>query len=325
VKTINKDKICELAQQVINTESQAVLKLRERIDDSFVKACELILACQGHVVVIGMGKSGHIANKIAATFASTGTPAFFVHPGEASHGDLGMITKNDVVLAISNSGNTEEILAILPLIKNFNIPLLTLTGKTDSKLAKAANVNLDVSVDQEACHLGIIPTSSTTATLVMGDALAVVLASSRGFTQDDFAKSHPGGLLGRRLLLKIDDLMHTGTAIPKVLEDVTLAQALLEMTAKKLGMTTIVNKQDQLQGVFTDGDLRRVLDKNLDLRSTKIADVMVRNCKTITVGTLAWEALRLMEKHNITALVVLDKVGNLAGVVHMHDILKAGL
>jgi arabinose-5-phosphate isomerase len=321
----NKDKICELAKQVINAESQAVVKLQDRIDESFVRACELLLACQGHVVVIGMGKSGHIANKIAATLASTGTPAFFVHPGEASHGDLGMITKNDVVLAVSNSGNTEEIIAILPIIKSFNIPLITLTGKTDSKLAKAANVNLDVSVDQEACHLGLIPTSSTTATLVMGDALAVVLASSRGFTQDDFAKSHPGGLLGRRLLLKIDDLMHTGQEIPRVLADTTLEKSLLEMTAKKLGMTAIVNERDQLLGIFTDGDLRRVLDKNLDLHTTKIGEVMVRTCKTVTTGTLAWDALRLMEKHNITVLVVLDQFGNLTGVVHMHDILKAGL
>jgi arabinose-5-phosphate isomerase len=325
MNNFNKKEVCELAKQVIAAEGQAVLKLQAKIGDDFVRACEYILACQGHVIVIGMGKSGHIANKIAATMASTGTPAFFVHPGEASHGDLGMITKNDVVVAISNSGNTEEIIAILPLIKSFNIPLITLTGKPDSKLAKAAQVNLDISVEQEACYLGLIPTSSTTAALAMGDALAVALASSRGFTQDDFARSHPGGLLGRRLLLTIDNLMHIGEDIPRVLADVTLEKALLEMTAKKLGITTVVNERGQLLGVFTDGDLRRVLDRDLNLRTTKIVDVMVHNCKTVTVGTLAWDALRLMEKHNITALVVLDQVGNMVGVVHLHDILKAGL
>lgn len=321
----DKNKICALAKQVVIAESQAVLELQDRIDDKFVKACSYILACKGHVIVIGMGKSGHVANKIAATMASTGTPAFFVHPGEASHGDLGMITKNDVVIAISNSGNTEEIIAILPLIQAFNIPLISLTGNAESKLAKAAQVNLDVSVRQEACHLGLIPTSSTTATLAMGDALAVALADSRGFTKDDFAKSHPGGLLGRRLLLTIDNIMHTGEAIPKITEDSFISQALLEMSTKKLGMTTIVNSQNELAGVFTDGDLRRVLDSSLDLHTTKIKEVMAKNCKTITTGSLAWNALQLMEKHNITSLVVLDQTGNIAGVVHLHDILKAGL
>jgi arabinose-5-phosphate isomerase len=318
-------RIRELGAAVIATEAAAVQALTARIGDAFVTACRYLLACTGRIVVLGMGKSGHIGGKIAATLASTGSPAFFVHPGEASHGDLGMITPRDVVLAISNSGETEELLTILPLIKRLGVPLITLTGRAESTLARAADVNLDVSVAQEACPLGLAPTSSTTATLVMGDALAVSLLEVRGFTAEDFARSHPGGRLGRRLLLLIRDIMHTGDRIPVVAEDVPLSQALVEMTRKGLGMTAVVDAAGRLAGIFTDGDLRRVLDRRLDVHATPIAQVMTRDCKTAAPAMLAAEALEMMEKFRINALLVIDGEGRLLGALNMHDLLRAGV
>ncbi len=315
----------QLGLAVVETESRAVAELAGRIDDDFVRACEFMLQCEGRIVVIGMGKSGHIGGKIAATLASTGSPAFFVHPGEASHGDLGMITSKDVVLALSNSGETQEILTILPLIKRLNVPLISLTGKPRSTLATTATVNLDVSVSQEACPLGLAPTSSTTATLVMGDALAIALLETRGFTVEDFALSHPGGSLGRRLLLLIEDIMHTGDTIPRVAENATLSEGLLEVTRKGLGMTAVISADGELAGVFTDGDLRRTLDRGLDVHTTPMHEVMTRNCKTVGAHVLAAEALRLMEEFKINALLVVDKGGQLVGALNMHDLLRAGV
>lgn len=315
----------ESALKAIEIERDAVIALLQRIDDSFVKACEVIMACKGRVVVTGMGKSGHIGNKIAATLASTGTPAFFVHPGEASHGDLGMITGQDVVLAISNSGNTSEVLTILPLFKRMGAPLISMTGNANSTLAKEAVANLDVSVSVEACPLGLAPTSSTTATLVMGDALAVALLEARGFSAEDFAMSHPGGSLGRRLLLRVTDIMHSGVQIPRVQEDTPLSGALLEISRKGLGMTTVVNAAGELCGVFTDGDLRRTLDRSIDIHSTSISDVMTRNGRTIHEDQLAAEALNIMEEMKINALPVINRDGMLTGAINMHDLLRAGV
>jgi arabinose-5-phosphate isomerase len=275
--------------------------------------------------VIGMGKSGHIGKKIAATFASTGSPAFFVHPSEAKHGDIGMITKQDVLIIISNSGESEEVLAILPFIKRFDVPVISLTGKPHSTLAKAATVNLDVSVEKEACPLGLAPTSSTTAALVMGDALAMTVLETRGFTKHDFALSHPGGALGRRLLLQVAEIMHVAPLLPKVDSHVTLKEALLEMTQKKLGMTTIVDAQGKLVGIFTDGDVRRAFDSNRDIHQTKIYDIMTKNPKTITQTMLAADALTIMETYKITSLVVNNEHHQPLGVVHIHDILRAGV
>ncbi len=323
--TLDKNKIFATGKKVIDIELQAISELSNRIDDKFVQACELLCNCKGHIIVTGMGKSGHIANKIAATFASTGSPAFFVHSGEACHGDLGMITKNDVLIAISSSGNTEEIVTILPIIKRLKIPLIALTGNSESKLANEATVYLNTDVIKEACPLGLAPTASTTVALVMGDALATTLLEIREFTQNDFALSHPGGTLGKRLLLRIDDLMHTGDSIPKVSENAILSKALIEMTAKKLGITTVVNHNNELVGIFTDGDLRRTLDNVIDIYVCKIAEVMTKNCKTIQLGTLAYDALKIMEQYNITSLIVKDPQGHMVGVVHMHDILKAGI
>jgi arabinose-5-phosphate isomerase len=284
-----------------------------------------MLECKGRVVVIGMGKSGHIGGKIAATLASTGTPAFFVHPGEASHGDLGMITASDVVLALSNSGETAEIITILPIIKRLNVPLITLTGNPESTLAKAATANINVRVDREACPLDLAPTASTTAALAMGDALAIALLESRGFTELDFARSHPGGALGRRLLLLIDDLMHTGAAIPAVGPDTLLINALMEMTRKGLGMTAVVDGQGRLVGVFTDGDLRRAIDHKVDVHVARVGDVMTTNCKTIRPGMLAAEALQLMDSKSINALPVVNDDNILVGALNMHDLLRAGV
>lgn len=314
-----------LGRRVIEIERDAVAALLPRIDGAFARACAALLACKGRVVVIGMGKSGHVGSKIAATLASTGTPSFFVHPGEASHGDLGMIVREDAVLAISNSGETAEMLTILPLIKRMGVPLVALTGKPASTLARAADVHLDVSVAQEACPLNLAPTASTTATLVMGDALAVALLEARGFTPEDFAMSHPGGTLGRRLLLKVGDLMHTGERVPRVSPDVTLSTALLEMTRKGLGMTAVVDGEGRAVGLFTDGDLRRVIDANIDVRRASITEVMTRGGKSITADQLAAEAVLLMERHRITALMVLDAGQKLEGVLHMHDLLRAGV
>lgn len=313
------------ALQAIRIERDAISALENRIDEHFIRACEVIMACKGRVVVTGMGKSGHIGHKIAATLASTGTPAFFVHPGEASHGDMGMITSQDVVIAISNSGNTSEVVTILPLIKRMGAPLISMTGNPDSTLAKEAAANLDVSVETEACPLGLAPTSSTTATLVMGDALAVALLEARGFSAEDFAFSHPGGSLGRRLLLHVSDIMHTGDRIPSVSEDTTLSGALLEISRKGLGMTTVVDANGRMTGIFTDGDLRRTLDKSLDVHTTPMRDVMTRNGRTIQPEQLAAEALNIMEGLKISALPVTDSEGTVVGAINMHDLLRAGV
>ncbi|HSW15244.1 MAG TPA: KpsF/GutQ family sugar-phosphate isomerase [Solimonas sp.] len=314
-----------MGRRALEIERDALTALLPRIDDSFVAASRILLACTGRVVVTGMGKSGHIGGKLAATLASTGTPAFYVHPGEASHGDLGMITRQDAVLAISYSGETNEIVTILPLIKRLGVPLISMTGKPASTLAKASNVHLDVSVAVEACPLNLAPTSSTTATLAMGDALAVALLEARGFTPEDFAMSHPGGSLGRRLLLKIADVMHTGSDLPKVGRDALLTEALLEMTRKGLGVTAIVDAEDKVIGVYTDGDLRRTLDRNIDIRQARISEVMTLGGKSVKADQLAAEAVHLMEKHKITALLVLDEHKQLQGVVHMQDLLRAGV
>jgi arabinose-5-phosphate isomerase len=323
---MNQDKIIQLAQDVIDTELQAVEALRPRIDAAFVKACDYMLHCQGRIVVTGMGKSGHIGGKIAATLASTGSPAFFVHPGEASHGDLGMITPQDVVLALSNSGETDELLTILPIIKRLDVPLIALTGNPASRLAQAADAHIDISVAKEACPLGLAPTASTTATLVMGDALAVSLLESRGFTQDDFARSHPAGQLGKRLLLHIADIMHTGDAVPQVQQEVMLSEALMEMTRKRLGMTTIVDADNRLIGVFTDGDLRRVLDHgSIDVNQKPIRECMTSPCLAITQDKLAAEALHMMDQKKINALPVIDHNNKVIGALNMHDLLRAGV
>ncbi len=314
---------CQLGSAVLDVESKAISQLAGRIGKQFAQACQHILGCPGRVIVIGMGKSGHIAGKIAATLASTGSPAFFVHPGEASHGDLGMITEKDVVLALSNSGETEEILTILPLIRRLGIPLITLTGNVDSTMAKMATVHLDVSVSEEACPLGLAPTSSTTAALAMGDALAVSLLSARGFTAEDFARSHPGGKLGRRLLLQVDEIMHYGEAIPRVTEDATISDALMEMSAKGFGMTTVVDACDHLVGIYTDGDLRRTLDQGMDIHTAKIRDVMTRQCSTMRPGTLAHDVVQLMEQRKITAVVIVEENNKLCGIIHLHDLFRA--
>ncbi len=315
----------KLGLAVLETESAAVDALKARIDDDFVRACHYMLACEGRVVVIGMGKSGHIGSKIAATLASTGTPAFFVHPGEASHGDLGMITSKDVVLALSNSGETDEILTILPLIKRLHVPLIALTGNPGSTLAKAASVNIHVGVEKEACPLDLAPTASTTAALAMGDALAISLLEVRGFTADDFARSHPGGKLGRRLLLLVDDLLHTGERVPKVKSGTLVRDALLEMTQKGLGATAIVDDNDKVLGIFTDGDLRRALDHDIDLHKTAIDEVMTRRPKLISPGLLAAEALQIMDSGKFNALLVVDEHKQLIGALNMHDLLRAGV
>ncbi|MFN2308503.1 MAG: KpsF/GutQ family sugar-phosphate isomerase [Gammaproteobacteria bacterium] len=322
---MNEQKLQALGRAVVETEAAAVTALLERIDAQFAEACRYMLACTGRVVVIGMGKSGHIAGKLAATLASTGTPAFFVHPGEASHGDLGMITPKDVVLALSNSGETGELLTILPLIKRLGVPLISLTGKANSTLARAANVNLDVSVAKEACPLGLAPTASTTASLVMGDALAIALLESRGFTAEDFARAHPGGSLGRRLLLLIDDIMHTGDAIPQVGLTAPLAETLHEMTRKGMGMTAVLDADGKVAGVFTDGDLRRAVDREVNLHKTPVGELMTRNCKTVQPGLLAAEALAIMDASKINGLLVVDADGRLVGALGMHDLLRAGV
>lgn len=317
--------LIQSAQRTLRLELEAVEALLARIDDNFVKACELILASKGRVVVVGMGKSGHIGNKIAATLASTGTPAFFVHPAEASHGDMGMITRDDVILALSNSGSTAEIVTLLPLIKRLGIKLISLTGNPDSPLAQAAEVNLDARVEQEACPLNLAPTSSTTASLVLGDALAIALLEARGFTAEDFAFSHPGGALGRRLLLKVENVMHAGEELPQVPRGTLLKDALLEMSRKGLGMTVIVEADGKLAGIFTDGDLRRSLDRNIDVHTTLIDQVMTVHGKTARAEMLAAEALKIMEDHKIGALVVVDREDRPTGALNMHDLLRAGV
>jgi len=322
---MHENKLKQLGRSVLQTEAAAVAHLIERIDDDFVRACEHMLRCEGRIVVLGIGKSGHIAGKIAATLASTGSPAFFVHPAEASHGDLGMITVKDIVLALSNSGESSEILTLLPIIKRLDVPLIALTGNSHSTLAQAATVHLDVGVAQEACPLGLAPTASTTAALAMGDALAISLLEARGFTAEDFARSHPGGRLGRRLLLLIDDVMHQGERIPRNAPEERLDVALVEMTRKGLGITIVVDPDDRVLGVFTDGDLRRALDHRLDVHTSTVAEAMTRHCKTVRPGTLAAAALHLMETHKINALPVVDEHERLLGVLNMHDLLRAGV
>jgi arabinose-5-phosphate isomerase len=319
------DDLLALARQVLDIESRAVEQLKSRLDSSFTAACELCLQTRGRVVVTGMGKSGHIARKISATLASTGTPSFYVHPAEASHGDLGMITPNDLLLAVSYTGETEEVVTILPLIKRMGAQLISLTGKPGSTLAKAADVHIDVSVDEEACPLNLAPTASTTATLAMGDALAVALLKCRGFTAEDFALSHPGGSLGKRLILRVADVMHTDNEVPSVGGEVNLSAGLVEMTRKSLGMTAIVDDDNRLLGVFTDGDLRRALDAAIDVHETKMKSIMHRDCKVTSPDVLAAEAVRIMEENKITGLLVTDDEGRLVGALNIHDLFRAGV
>ena len=319
------DELLKLASEVLAIESRAVDALRDRLGDEFIAACELCLETSGRIVVSGMGKSGHVGNKIAATLSSTGTPAFFMHPAEASHGDLGMITSQDLLLAISYSGETMEIVTILPVVKRMGAKLLSITGNPKSTMAKAADVHLDISVNEEACPLNLAPTASTTATLAMGDALAVALLNSRGFTAEDFARSHPSGNLGKRLILRVSDIMHSGDRIPAVMSDVSLRDGLMEMTDKGLGMTAVVSDDRTLEGIFTDGDLRRTLDSGADIHSTRIRDVMHSNCKTISPDILAAEALYILEENKITSLVVTDEDNKLIGALNIHDLFREGL
>ncbi|HEY2455348.1 MAG TPA: arabinose-5-phosphate isomerase KdsD [Scandinavium sp.] len=309
---------------VLEIEREGLAQLDQFINQDFALACEKIAYCGGKVVVMGMGKSGHIGRKMAATFASTGTPSFFVHPGEAAHGDLGMVSPQDVVIALSNSGESNEILALIPVLKRLHVPLICMTSRPESSMGKAADIHLCVSVPKEACPLGLAPTSSTTAALVMGDALAVALLKARGFTAEDFALSHPGGALGRKLLLRVNDIMHTGDEIPHVSQDASLRDALLEITRKNLGMTVICDDQMKIEGIFTDGDLRRVFDMGVDVRDLSIADVMTRGGIRVRQGILAVDALNLMQSRHITCVMVADG-DHLLGVIHMHDLLRAGV
>jgi len=319
--------IIKRAKQVLQIEAKAIEQLVGRINEQFVQAVDLLLACEGKVVVTGVGKSGIIGQKIASTLASTGTPAFFLHPTEGSHGDLGMLGKKDIVVAISNSGETDELSQILPLIKRYGNKLIALTGKANSTLARAGDVVLDVSVEEEACPLGLAPTASTTATLAMGDALAVVLLEKRGFKKDDFAILHPGGKLGKRLLLKVRDLMHAGDELPMVYEETLMKGALMEITSKRMGVTGVMNKRHELVGVITDGDLRRALERHNDLLERTAGEVMTYNPKSIEADTLAAQAVQRMEEHAITSLFVFDKAGEMIprGIIHLHDLLKAGV
>jgi len=322
---MNKDRIKTLARDVIEIQAGAITSLLERVDDNFIAACTCLLECSGRIVVIGMGKSGHIGSKVAATLASTGTPAFFVHPAEASHGDLGMIKSRDVVLILSNSGETDEINIILPLLKRIGVKIVAMTGNPESTLAKHADIHLDVSVEKEACPLGLAPTSSTTASLVMGDALAISLLETRGFTQEDFAMSHPAGRLGRRLLVHIEDIMHKGEEIPRVGLDASISQAIVEMTAKRLGMTAIVDPEGKVSGIYTDGDLRRTLDAGLDPHTTPVREVMTSGGRHIGPGALAVEAVTEMQKYSVQGLLVISADGKLAGALNFQDLLKAGV
>jgi arabinose-5-phosphate isomerase len=314
-----------LALEVIDIETSAIAALRDRIDQSFVGACSAILECQGRVVLLGVGKSGHIGGKIAATLASTGTPAFFVHPAEASHGDLGMITTEDVVILLSNSGETDEIKSLLPLLKRLGVVVIGMTGNPQSSIAVHADFNLDVSIEKEACPLGLAPTSSTTAALVMGDALAVSVLETRGFTRDDFARSHPAGALGRKLLLHIRDVMHSGDEMPRISPQSSVSEAIVEMTGKRLGLSAVVDQANRVLGVFTDGDLRRTLDQNLDPHNTQVDSVMTAGPKTIRPDALAAEAVRIMQEHKIQGLLVVGDSGELEGVLNFHDLLGAGV
>lgn len=327
--TVNSNKnimdFSKSALAVIETEGSAVLSLTQQINLAFETACEILLGCEGRIVVTGMGKSGHIGKKIAATFASTGSPAFFMHPAEASHGDLGMVTAKDVVLAISNSGHTQEVISLLPQLKRLAVPIISLTGNPTSMLSKMATVNLNLGIAQEACPLNLAPTTSTTLALVMGDALAIALLHARGFTADDFARAHPGGALGKKLLLKVKDLYQTGDAIPIVHQSTVIRDVLREVNNKKLGMTCVVNDHHQLVGIYTDGDIRRTLMESYPINTTPIQDVMTKNCKIIAENALATEALALMEKYSVTSLVIVNKNHQPNAIIHIHDLLRAGI
>ncbi len=323
--SVSDQELIALGKDVLRIEANAVLGLVDQVSDDFVRAVRLMLQCKGRVVVSGIGKSGHIGRKIAATLASTGTPAFFVHPAEACHGDLGMITSHDVVIAISNSGESAELVAIVPLLKRRGTGLISITGGSTSSLATFADIHLNARVEREACPLGLAPTSSTTATLALGDALAVALLKARGFSSDDFARSHPGGKLGRRLLVRVSDVMHTDKSLPLVDSECTLAEALLEMSAKGLGMTAVVNAEQRLLGIFTDGDLRRALADGTDLREAKITNLMTKQPQTITADRLAAEAFQVMEAKRINGLLVNDENGRLIGMFNMHDLFRAGV
>lgn len=323
--SLTPSELCQKGRAIVLAEAEAIHALATKIDHHFATSCELILNCKGRVIIIGIGKSGHIGKKIAATLASTGTPSYYIHPSEASHGDLGMIMRNDIVLMISNSGETSELLHISPLIKHQHIPLIAMTGNPNSTLAQQASVHLNVSVEKEAGELGLAPTSSTTVALVMGDALAITLLEARGFTSDDFAFFHPGGSLGKKLLIKVSDLMHSGNDIPMVKPNCTISEALIIITQKRLGLTLIVDDTYKLLGIFTDGDLRRSLDDKHPITSTSIEEVMTKKCQTITPDVIASKALELMRQKQITALVVLDHLERVTGVLHMHDLLRAGI
>jgi arabinose-5-phosphate isomerase len=323
---VNDNRILELARDVLRIEAEAVLALAERIDERhFVAACRMCLECRGRLIITGMGKSGHIARKAAATLTSTGSPAVFMHPAEALHGDLGVVTRDDLVVAMSNSGETEEVITLLPLLKRLGVPMIAMTGRPDSTIASHADIVLDVSVAEEACPLNLAPTASTTASLAMSDALALALLEARGFTAEDFARSHPAGTLGRRLLLQVRDIMHTGAEIPTVAGGSSLGTALVEMSAKGLGMTAIADPDGRVTGIFTDGDLRRALDRRLDPHSTPIDEVMTPSPKTVRAETLASEAVHLMDKHRITGLLVDDDQGRLIGALNIHDLMRAGV
>jgi len=315
---------CQLGLAVINTELEAIKRLKAQINQNFEQACQYLIECDGRIIVTGMGKSGHIAGKIAATFASTGSPAFFIHSGEASHGDLGMITKRDVILAISYSGETKELINILPRIKRLNVPLIALTGNAQSTLAKMASVHIDASVEKEACPLNLAPTSSTTAALVLGDALAIALLEAKGFTAEDFAHSHPGGNLGKRLLLRISDIMHTGNKVPKVTKETLITEALIEMTSKRLGMTAVVDDHDKILGIYTDGDIRRTLDDGHNIKTTPIHEVMTASPITCKPNMLAAELLQLMETRVINGIMVVDDDDKVVGALNTQDLLHAG-
>jgi arabinose-5-phosphate isomerase len=322
---LTNEELLSLAGEVLDIESRAVNALKDRLNDDFVDACRLCMQIEGRVVVTGMGKSGHVSNKIAATLASTGTPSFFMHPAEASHGDLGMITSLDLVLAVSYSGETKEVLTILPIIKRLGARMISMTGNAKSTLARTADVHLDISVSEEACPLNLAPTASTTATLAMGDALAVALLKNRGFTAEDFARSHPSGSLGRRLLTRVEDVMRSGDAVPSVGPDVSLRDGLMEMTEKGLGMTAIVDEDNLILGIYTDGDLRRSLDAGADVHTTRMSEVMHAGCKKTSANVLAAEAVHILEENKITSLLVADDNERLIGALNIHDLFRAGI
>ena len=313
-----------IGKRVLTIESAAIARLKDQLDNNFDNACQLCLDCSGKIIVMGMGKSGHIADKLAATLASTGTPSFFVHPGEASHGDLGMISRSDVVVALSNSGKTEEIVSLLPILKNMGIKIIAMTGDNNSKIATASDVHIDVGVEEEACPMNLSPTASTTAALAMGDAIAVALLEKRGFSVEDFAKSHPGGSIGKKLLLLVKDIMHTDKQIPIVFQDQKLAQGLIEMSEKALGMTAVINETGELVGIFTDGDLRRTLEANVDIQTTLMREVMTQNCITVTPNFLAVKAVEIIQDNKITSLVVIQE-NKIVGALNIHDLFRAGV